>query len=107
VVLVAIPLTLGTVTVAKDQRLTRRARPVAEQWAHDAGWQIVSVNAVNGDVEITALGPPPQLDVSVLRADFDAHGLAGADLTVRLVDGGARSCPSGSGTCETVAPPGD
>ena len=101
-VAVAIPLTIGTLAVARDQRLAFQARPIAQQWARDAGWQIATVEAVDGAIIVTALGPPPQVDVERLRRDLDAHGLAGADVTVRLVVGGTRFCPAGSTQCEAV-----
>ena len=101
-VAVAIPLTIGTLAVARDQRLAFQARPIAQQWARDAGWQIATVEAVDGAIIVTALGPPPQVDVERLRRDLDADGLAGADVTVRLVVGGTRFCPAGSTKCVTV-----
>lgn len=45
VVLVAAPLTAGTVTVARDRSLAADARPVAEKWAATGKWQIASVGA--------------------------------------------------------------
>ena len=57
---------------------------------------------MDGAIIVTALGPPPQVDVERLRRDLDADGLAGADVTVRLVVGGTRFCPAGSTKCVTV-----
>ncbi len=102
-VLVAVPLTVGSLRVAADQQLASRARPWAEDWAREAGWQITTVEALNGVVVVTALGPPPQADPADLRRTLNEHGMAGADLTIRLVVGGVRSCPAGGDLCTAAA----
>lgn len=108
VVLVAVPLAAGSRAVAADQLLVARATPVTQQWAARAGWQVTTVQVVDGVVQVTALGPPPEVDVASLRKAFDDAGLAGADLDVRLVVGGTRLCPSGATDCHapTAGEPG-
>ena len=98
---VAIPLTLGSMSVARDQRLTAKAKPFAEAWAHSGGWQIVSFTVQDNVVEITALGPPPDVQPATLRKVLDAHGMAGAGLDVHLVIGGTLHCPANGDTCST------
>jgi uncharacterized hydrophobic protein (TIGR00271 family) len=100
VILVAIPLTGGSLAVARDQQLKADAQPVAEAWARTNNWQVANVAVSGGVVAITALGPPPEAKVEALRAAFDEAGLSGVDLLVQLVVGGARYCPAGSTTCE-------
>ena len=51
---------------------------------------------------MTALGPPPDIDAAKLRQSLTDHGLADADLSIRLIVGGTRFCPAGGGAC--VAP---
>ena len=78
VLLVAVPLTIGSVSVAQDQASTRQAKPVTEQWAVDAGWQIVGVEVVNSVIIVTALGPPPEVDPSALRVALNEAGMTRA-----------------------------
>ena len=100
VVVVAIPLTAGSITVALDERLAYQARPIAFDWASRAGWQVASVTARSGSVVITALGPPPEASPELLRAQFNASGLEDADLQIRLVTGGIENCFAGDLTCQ-------
>ncbi|MFF3260214.1 DUF389 domain-containing protein [Streptomyces sp. NPDC002932] len=99
VVLVAAPLTAGTVTVARDRSLAADARPVAEQWAATGKWQIASVEARNGIVVIGVLGLPPQPAPTALRAALDEHGMRDADLELHLVGGRTQWCPVDTDTC--------
>jgi uncharacterized hydrophobic protein (TIGR00271 family) len=99
VVLVAVPLSIGTLNVVRDQQVTATAKPVAQSWAARAGWQVSTIDVVNGTVVVTALGPPPEVDVAALRGELDRAGLTGNDLLVRLVVGGTRLCAAGSTTC--------
>jgi uncharacterized hydrophobic protein (TIGR00271 family) len=106
VLAVAVPLTIGTLSVARDQRLSSKAKPFAEAWAHSGGWQIVSFTVVDNVVEITALGPPPDVEPTTLRRVLDAHGMGGAGLDVHLVIGGTLHCPAGGDSCQTSVQPG-
>ncbi|MDT7845729.1 DUF389 domain-containing protein [Streptomyces justiciae] len=99
VVLVAVPLTAGTVTVARDRALAADARPVAERWASDGKWEIASVEARNGIVVIGVLGLPPQPAPTALRAALDANGMGDADLELHLVGGRTHWCPADTDTC--------
>ncbi|NBE51616.1 DUF389 domain-containing protein [Streptomyces boluensis] len=99
VLLIAVPLTTGTVTVARDRALAADARPVAERWAATGKWQIASVEARNGIVVIGVLGLPPQPAPTVLRAALDRNGMRDADLELHLVGGRTHWCPSDTDTC--------
>ncbi len=99
VIAVAIPLGLGTVSVARDEQLASRAKPLADEWASGNKWAVTTLYAANGQVVITALGSPPEADVTTLRQTFNDNGLADADLVVRLVVGGSATCPAGGTTC--------
>ncbi|WP_345672707.1 DUF389 domain-containing protein [Streptomyces similanensis] len=98
-VLVAVPLTIGTVSVARDRALAAAARPVAEHWAAAGAWQIVSVDARSGVVVIGVLGLPPQPVPTALRAALDRQGMGDADLELHLVGGRTQWCPAKSDTC--------
>jgi uncharacterized hydrophobic protein (TIGR00271 family) len=100
VLLVAVPLAGGSLSVALDQQLQAKATPIAEQWARENGWQVATVSVSGGSVTIQALGPPPEAKAEALRAAFDEAGLADVDVAVQLIVGGARFCPTGETTCE-------
>jgi len=102
-VVVVVPLAIGSANVARDQQMAATARPIAEQWAAKAGWQATFVEASNNTVQVTALGPPPDADPTSLRVELNKAGLASADLVLRLVVGGSRTCPAGGTTCEAIS----
>ena len=99
VVIVAIPLTAGSIAVAQDQLLASRAQPLAESWASQNRWLVSNLTASDGQVVVTALGSPPDADPAKLRESMNENGLGSAGLVVRLVIGGAVTCPSGGVVC--------
>ncbi|WP_199549077.1 TIGR00341 family protein [Streptomyces sp. N35] len=105
VVLIAVPLTTGTVTVARDRSLAAGARPVAEAWAATGKWQIASVEARNGIIVIGVLGLPPQPAPAALRTALDRHGMRDADLELHLVGGRTHWCPADTDTCTVQESP--
>jgi uncharacterized hydrophobic protein (TIGR00271 family) len=101
VVVVLVPLAIGTSNVAADQQAQAVATPIAQAWAAKAGWQVAVVNVQNDVISVTALGPPPDIEPSSLRKELDEAGLGSSDLVIRLVVGGTRVCLAGSSTCAT------
>ncbi len=99
VILVAVPLAAGSLSVARDERLAYLAGPIAQSWADRAGWQVATISASAGTIRVTALGPPPEADTAALRAELDDAGLEDADVIIRLVVGGTRLCAAGSTQC--------
>ncbi|MBK9739877.1 MAG: DUF389 domain-containing protein [Actinobacteria bacterium] len=104
VVIVAVPLAFGTMTVAADRQLEARTLPIAQTWAREVGWDVADVSAVNGTLMITALGEPPEADPEDLRVTLNDQGYGAIDLQIVLVIGGGRICAAGGTTC---APLGD
>ncbi|NUP51142.1 MAG: DUF389 domain-containing protein [Catenulispora sp.] len=101
-VLVAVPLTVGTIAITTDRRLAADAGPAARQWAQAHGWEVESVAAENGKVEITVLGLPPAPDPEGLRAAVDRAGGRNAPLLVHVIGGGSLSCPAHALRCTTT-----
>ncbi len=91
VVLVAIPLTIGSLNVYQQQTIVTDATPIAKSWAKGQGWQIHSVTYQQGQLQIAALGPPPSIQVEPLRTALDDGGLADVEVRVTLVVGGSRT----------------
>jgi uncharacterized membrane protein len=98
-VVVAVPLAIGTINVAYDQVVQVKATPIAQSWATRAGWQVTTVQVVNRTIVVTALGPPPEVEVDSLRKELNDAGYSVDDLVVRLVVGGTRFCAAGGTTC--------
>lgn len=99
VIVVAIPLGFGTLSVALDELLASRAKPLAYEWASSNKWVVTTLSAADNQVVITALGSPPDADVVTLRQAFNDNGLADAGLLVRLVLGCTAQCPAGGSAC--------
>ncbi len=102
IVIVAIPLAIGTANVASDRQLEAASTPIARQWAKDAGWDIAEVTAVNDELVITALGPPPEVNPDELRVALNEAGYESVTVDIILVVGGGRRCPAGGTTCEPL-----
>jgi uncharacterized hydrophobic protein (TIGR00271 family) len=90
VVLVAVPLGIGSVRAVTKDNTVSGIRPVAERWATASSWHIVGVSSTEDGIRIDAVGPPPTVDVQSLRRELDAAGYADVPVQVSLVVGGIR-----------------
>lgn len=106
VVAVAVPLSVGTVTIARDQLVQATLTPAAESWADAVGWSVSEVSVRSGTATVFAVGPRPEPDATPLRVALDDAGYADIELTVITTDGQEQVCPANSGTCgsEALAP---
>ncbi len=93
VVVVAVPLGIGSWHVIQEQVLIAQAKPVAERWAEDQGWRVTKISVRRGELQVAALGRPPEASDKALRAALDDAGLEDVDVTVSLVLGGTRQLP--------------
>jgi hypothetical protein len=93
VILVAIPLTYGTLKVVREKRMAFIAAPLAERWAQANRWKIIALKVQDTEILVTAFGPPPEIAPEKLREALDKAGYADFDLTVQLVVGGSRKLP--------------
>ncbi|MEJ2865386.1 hypothetical protein [Actinomycetospora flava] len=93
-IVVAVPLGVGSYQVFRAQSIVTAAQPVADDWARSRSWQVVDVTMQQGVLQIVAGGPPPGADPGALRAALDGAGLA--DVSVRLSEvlGGSRDLPA-------------
>jgi len=94
VLVVTIPLGVGSSHVVQQELILSRATPVAAEWAESQGWQLSDITVRQGVLRITALGPPPTIQEAGLRERLDAAGLADVDARVTLVLGGSRDLPA-------------
>jgi uncharacterized hydrophobic protein (TIGR00271 family) len=102
-VVVMVPLAIGTINVAYDQYVQRTAEPIASEWAAGQGWQVAGVEVLNREIVVTAIGPPPAIEADGLRTALNEAGLAINALVVRLVDGDTVVCPARTSTCQPAA----
>ncbi|WP_433787836.1 TIGR00341 family protein [Actinomycetospora sp. CA-101289] len=96
VVLVAVPLGVGSYQVFTDSTTLAGVRPVAERWATAGSWQVVDVSDTADGVRVEVLGPPPGPDVALLRQELDRAGYGDVAVQVALVFGGTRELPAGT-----------
>jgi uncharacterized membrane protein len=94
VVLVAVPLGVGSSVVVQQEAVLTRASPIATAWADAQGWQVSEISVRQGVLRIVALGPPPAIQEDGLRDALDRAGLADVDARVTLVLGGSRDLPA-------------
>ena len=77
-----VPLWINSDRVNKTTIRQSEVEAVAEHWASDAGWSVVSVSTANDQVLVSTTGPAPAPDLAVLHQDLDAAGLGGLDVRV-------------------------
>ena len=94
VLVLAIPLGIGSALVAQQEVVLARAAPAANEWAQSQGWQISDITFRQGTLRIVALGPPPTIQETGLRERLDEAGLVGIDARITLVLGGSRDLPA-------------
>jgi uncharacterized hydrophobic protein (TIGR00271 family) len=97
VVVVAVPLTWGTLISTNELQIVAQAQPVADAWAEQEGWIITDVSFRQGELQIQALGSLPEADADQLRAELDEAGLGSVDTRVTLVIGGSKELPATGG----------
>lgn len=94
VLVLALPLGVGSAVVLQQEQVVARATPAAIDWAEAQGWQISDISVRQGTLRIVALGPPPSIQEVGLRERLDAAGLERVDVRVTLLLGGSRELPA-------------
>ena len=89
--LVAVPLGAGSISVVQEQRLIAHTKPAAEAWAEDAGWEVNDVFVRRDTLHIVAIGPSPEPRVGELRRALRGEDLVDTEVEVTLLVGGSRS----------------
>lgn len=88
-IVIAIPLTISTVTTISARLEEGRVHAVAEAWADPVGWSVLELNRDPENKELmvlTMIGPPPIPDVDELRRQMVGSGHGDVDIRIRLVD---------------------
>ncbi len=90
---VLVPLWINSERLDKTTVRQNDVQAVAEHWASDAGWSVVSVTATGNRVLVDATGPDPAPSLAALRQNLDAAGLAALDVRVSLVTASYQPLP--------------
>ena len=85
VVIVAVPLLASSARYGTSAVTTQQVSTVADDWAEDSAWDVVSVDYRDGLVVVRALGPEPAPDPERLRRMLDRRGQAETAVRVELV----------------------
>ena len=85
VVIVAIPLTISSISIASDTRRELRARDAGKEWATDVGWDLTNVTTREDSVVIEFEGPLPVPDAAGLRPVLVAHGVNPSDVRAQFL----------------------
>ena len=92
-VVVAVPLGIGSYETFRGQAVLTAAQPVVAQWAGARSWQVVDMSWQQGVLTVVAAGPPPAADAPSLRRALDGAGLADVPARLSEVLGGSRDLP--------------
>jgi uncharacterized hydrophobic protein (TIGR00271 family) len=84
-VVVGVPLTISSAKVVNDITEESAVNDVGSEWAHEAGWELVSVTSQDGRTVARFEGPLPAPDVEVLRASLQAEGIDVGQVRVELL----------------------
>ena len=94
---VAVPLGLGSAQIVREHLVVLDAEPVATRWAAQRGTEVTDVFLRQETLHIVLLGPESsEADLTALRTSLDDAGLAAVDVEVTIVSGGSRPLSMGS-----------
>lgn len=82
---VAAPLTLSTLEIARDTSREIGARDASETWAKATGWRLATVTTREGKVVVRFEGSLPIPSTDSLRIDLMDNGVDPADVQVELL----------------------
>jgi uncharacterized hydrophobic protein (TIGR00271 family) len=84
-VVVAVPLAITSERVSTTERREHDVERVADDWAGDAGWEVLAVSTRGETVVVRSAGPLPAPEPDALRAALDADGLDGVRIELERV----------------------
>jgi hypothetical protein len=84
-VVVAAPLAVSSVRVARTTSEQNSVSRVVTEWATGNGWSLASLTHDADDYTARVLGPPPEPSTDQLQANLDAAGLGDVVVNIELV----------------------
>lgn len=97
VVLVSVPLAVGSYHVFQQEHLVTAAQPAVQRWASTRATQIVEITFERGVLQVTAAAPPPGPDVVSLRRALDEADLTDVPVRLSMVFGSTQQVPATGG----------
>ncbi|KAA9162688.1 DUF389 domain-containing protein [Amycolatopsis acidicola] len=94
VLLVSVPLGVGSYQVFQQERTVAVARPAVERWTQERAWHLVELTFDQGVLEVTVAGLPPAGDTTSLRTALDDAGLGDVPARLSLVMEGTQDLPA-------------
>jgi uncharacterized hydrophobic protein (TIGR00271 family) len=97
VVLVSVPLGIGTYHVYEEVRTVALAREPVNRWARARSLTVTGLTFANAVLDVTATGPHPSSGPDSLRQALDDAGLGEVAVRLTLIDGGVQDLPPRGG----------
>ena len=85
VLILVVPLAISSVRITRDTLNREYVAPVADRWARQSGWKILSVTSSEAGVDVQVSGPLPQPNPQLLEKDLAAAGLRKVHVVLELV----------------------
>jgi len=85
VVILIVPLAITSVRITRETLDREYVAPVADRWARQSGWKILSVTSSEAGVDIQASGALPEPNPQLLERDLVAAGLGKVHVVLELV----------------------
>lgn len=85
VVAVSIPLTITSLTIARDNSREAQTLAAARSFGNEVGWRTVNITTRNDRVLVHMEGPPPLPNTDRLRTELEERGVDPSDVQVELV----------------------
>ena len=87
VVLVAVPLTIGSARIIQQEATLASARPAVQAWARDQSLTVATIDVVQGELRVAVVGARPPSDDGALRALLDGAGLPALAVRLSTIEG--------------------
>lgn len=85
VVIVAVPLTVSSLSIIEDEKAQRDVRAAGEDWAGTVGWELVDISGSEDRTVARFEGPIPLPDTNGLRTALRARGVSPESVRVELL----------------------
>ncbi len=85
VLILIVPLAITSVRITRDTLDREYVAPVADKWARESGWKILSVTSSEAGVDVQASGALPEPNPQLLERDLVAAGLGKLHVVLELV----------------------
>ena len=85
VLVLIVPLAITSIQITRDTLNREYVAPVADRWARESGWKILSVTSSEAGVDVQVSGGYPEPNPQLLEKDLVAAGLGKVHVVLELV----------------------